>query len=74
MYLIPPDPDFTDGQSAEKAVWEILTAALPEDCVLAHSVQVKHGSAEHEIDILVLWPMVGMAAMQSKLRAGQHSH
>lgn len=66
MRCIPPDPDFKDGQLAEKAVWENLKATLPDDVVLAHSVQVRHGRAEHEIDILVLWPGVGLAAIEVK--------
>jgi hypothetical protein len=44
----------------------MLKAGLPEDVVLAHSVQVRHGRAEHEIDILVLWPGVGLAAIEVK--------
>nr|WP_218063000.1 NERD domain-containing protein [Arthrobacter sp. SDTb3-6] len=51
---------------AEKSVWDSLKADLPEDVVLAHSVQVRHGRAEHEIDILVLWPGVGLAAIEVK--------
>lgn len=66
MRLIPPDPDFADGQLAEKAVWDVLKSELPDDVVLAHSVQVRHGRAEHEIDILVLWPGVGIAAIEVK--------
>lgn len=66
MRLIPPNPDFSDGQTAEKAVWDVLEAVLPDDVVLAHSVQVRHGRAEHEIDILVLWPGVGIAAIEVK--------
>lgn len=31
---------------------------------MAHSVQVRHGRTEHEIDILALWPGVGMAAIE----------
>ena len=59
---IPEQPEFGEGQSAERAVWEALRNSLPDDCVLAHSVQVRDGRAEHEIDLLVLWPGVGMAA------------
>ena len=66
LRLIPPAPDFGDGQLAEKAVWDILKATMPDDVVLAHSVQVRHGRAEHEIDILVLWPGVGLAAIEVK--------
>lgn len=66
MRLIPPDPDFAPRQSAEKAVWDLLKAELPDEVVLAHSVQVRHGRAEHEIDIAVLWPGVGMAVIEVK--------
>ncbi|WP_035750294.1 nuclease-related domain-containing DEAD/DEAH box helicase [Arthrobacter sp. 35W] len=63
---IPAEPEFGEGQLAEKAVWESLRNSLPEDAVVAHSVLVRHGRAEHEIDLLVLWPGVGMAAIEVK--------
>ncbi|MGP0223591.1 NERD domain-containing protein [Paenarthrobacter sp. NCHU4564] len=66
MRCIPEEPLFNDGQSAERSVWEALKRSLPDDVVLAHSVQVRDGRAEHEIDILVLWPGVGMAAIEVK--------
>ncbi|KAD3515004.1 hypothetical protein GD627_11885 [Arthrobacter yangruifuii] len=66
MECIPDEPMFDDGHLAEKAVWDALRAQLPDDVVLAHSVQVRHGRAEHEIDILVLWPGVGLAAIEVK--------
>ena len=66
MRCIPEEPEFGEGQLAEKAVWEALKRTLPDDAVLAHSVQVRDGSAEHEIDLLVLWPGVGMAAIEVK--------
>ncbi|MBG6183031.1 hypothetical protein IWX65_000978 [Arthrobacter sp. CAN_A214] len=66
MYCIPEEPDFGDGHAAERAVWEKLRACLPDDVILAHSVQVRNGSAEHEIDLLVLWPGVGLAAIEVK--------
>ncbi len=66
MKCIPAEPEFGDGQLAEKAVWEALKATLPDDAVLAHSVQVRDGRAEHEIDLLVLWPGVGIAAIEVK--------
>ncbi|WP_262103925.1 NERD domain-containing protein [Arthrobacter sp. Marseille-P9274] len=66
MRCIPEEPEFSEGQSAEKAVWEKLRSCLPDDVVLAHSVQVRHGRAEHEIDLLVLWPGIGLAAIEVK--------
>jgi hypothetical protein len=53
---IPEEPDFGHGQIAEKVVWEALKNSLPDDAVLAHSVQVRDGVREFEIDLLVLWP------------------
>jgi hypothetical protein len=66
MRCIPDDPEFGEGFHAEKAVWEALKSSLPDDCVLAHSVQIREGRSEHEIDLLVLWPNVGMAAIEVK--------
>lgn len=66
MRCIPEEPEFNDRQLAEKAVWTALKNSLPDDVVLAHSVQVRDGRSEHEIDILVLWPNVGMAAIEVK--------
>ncbi|MHC6219808.1 NERD domain-containing protein [Arthrobacter sp. MMS24-S77] len=66
MRCLPEEPEFGDGQLAEKAVWDALRKSLPDDVVLAHSVQVRDGRAEHEIDLLVLWPGVGIAAIEVK--------
>ncbi|QDY89061.1 hypothetical protein E7Y32_01615 [Arthrobacter sp. UKPF54-2] len=66
MKCIPEKPEFGDGQLAEKVVWDALKSSLPDEVVLAHSVQLRDGRAEHEIDILVLWPGVGMAAIEVK--------
>lgn len=66
MRCIPEQPEFGEGQLAEKAVWSALKNSLPDECVLAHSVQVRDGRSEHEIDLLVLWPGVGMAAIEVK--------
>ncbi|MGY2743439.1 nuclease-related domain-containing DEAD/DEAH box helicase [Pseudarthrobacter sp. S3] len=66
MKCIPEEPVFGDGMVAEKAVWDALKSSLPDDVVLAYSVQLRDGRAEHEIDILVLWPGVGMAAIEVK--------
>lgn len=66
MRCIPEDPEFGEGQLAEKAVWTALKNSLPDECVLAHSVHVRDGRNEYEIDLLVLWPGVGMAAIEVK--------
>jgi ATP:corrinoid adenosyltransferase len=66
MRSIPAEPDFTEAQSAEKIVWEKLRQDLPDDVVVAHSVQVRDGRAECEIDLLVFWPSIGLAAIEVK--------
>lgn len=66
MRCIPEEPEFGEGHHAEKAVWTALRNSLPDDCVLAHSVHVRDGRNEYEIDLLVLWPNVGMAAIEVK--------
>jgi DNA polymerase III delta prime subunit len=66
MRCIPEEPEFGEGQLAEKAVWTALKNSLPDDCVLAHSVHVRDGRNEYEIDLLVLWPGVGMASIEVK--------
>ncbi|BBE21869.1 hypothetical protein MN0502_07520 [Arthrobacter sp. MN05-02] len=66
MRSIPAEPDFTEAQSAEKVVWGQLRRDLPDDAVVAHSVQVRDGRAECEIDLLVFWPGVGLAAIEVK--------
>jgi hypothetical protein len=66
MRCIPDEPEFGDGQLAEKAVWTALKNSLPDDVVLAHSVQLRDGRNEYEIDLLVLWPAVGIAAIEVK--------
>ncbi|MDV2977998.1 UNVERIFIED_CONTAM: NERD domain-containing protein [Actinomycetes bacterium ARC8] len=62
----PQEPEFTDKTAAEKKVWEILRRDLPDDALLFHSVQLRHQRAEHEIDLLVLLPGVGVAVIEVK--------
>ena len=66
MRCVPEEPEFGEGHLAEKAVWSALRDSLPDDCVLAHSVNLRDGRSEYEIDLLVLWPNVGMAAIEVK--------
>ena len=62
----PQEPEFTDKTAAEKKVWEVLRRDLPDDALLFHSVQLRHQRAEHEIDLLVLLPGVGVAVIEVK--------
>lgn len=66
VHCIPEEPDFPEKLTAERVVWEKLRESLPDDVVLLHSVSVRHGKSEHEIDLLVLWPNVGLAAIEVK--------
>lgn len=47
-------------------MWEVLRRDLPDDALLFHSVQLRHQRAEHEIDLLVLLPGVGVAVIEVK--------
>ena len=70
MRCIPEEPEFGEGQLAEKAVWEALRNSLPDDFVLAHSVQVRDGP-EHEIDCWSSGPALAWPPSRSRA-AGQH--
>ncbi len=64
--LIPPEPYFPDDGGAERALWEALRDGLPDGAILATDVRLLDGAAEHEIDALVAWPEVGLAAIECK--------
>lgn len=60
----PPHPDFGDGRQAERAVWEALREQLPDDAALFYAVRLTEGDRHQEIDLLVAWPGVGIAAIE----------
>ncbi|MDO8150177.1 nuclease-related domain-containing DEAD/DEAH box helicase [Isoptericola sp. b408] len=62
----PPTPDFPDDGGAERAVWEALREQLPDEAVVCHGVHLQEGDQEYEIDLLVAWPGVGVAAIEVK--------
>ena len=62
----PPDPEFPEERRAERVVWEALFEQLPDDAALFHSVNLLEHDREHEIDLLVAWPGVGLAAIEVK--------
>lgn len=64
--LFPPEPVFPDDGGAERAVWETLRDQLPDDAVLFHGVNLQHDDRESEIDVVVAWPGVGIAAIEVK--------
>lgn len=55
-----------DGRIGEVHVWRLLRDALPDDAVLMYSVHVPVGKNGREIDLLVLWPGVGIAVVEVK--------
>lgn len=62
----PSEPDFPEDRAAERRLWEALRDQLPDDAALFHSVNLLEGGREHEIDLLVAWPGVGLAAIEVK--------
>lgn len=71
--LCPPDPTFPGtgpashaGAAAERAVWQTLADSLPDDAILFADLAVLHNGTEHELDLLVAWPGVGLAVIEVK--------
>ncbi len=62
----PPDPEFGEGRHGERTVWEALRRSLPDDAALLYSVWLVEEGREHEIDLLVAWPGVGIGAVEVK--------
>lgn len=62
----PADAEWLDGRHAERAVWETLREQLPDEAMLFHSVNLIENAHEQEIDLLVLWPDHGVAAIEVK--------
>ena len=62
----PEEPEFADDRTAERVVWQALRDQLPDDAALFHSVNLLERDREHEIDLLVAWPGVGLAAVEVK--------
>ncbi len=65
-HLYPPDPSFPQDRGAERAVWEALRDQLPDDAALFSGVRLLDGAQEYEIDLVVAWPGVGLAAIETK--------
>ncbi len=63
---LPAEPDFAEERRAERVVWEALRDSLPDDAVLFHSLALLEEDREHEVDLLVAWPGVGLAAVEVK--------
>ena len=62
----PPEPEFGPDRTAERWVWEVLRDQLPANTALLHSVAMIERAAEHEADLVVGWPGVGVAVIEVK--------
>ena len=62
----PSAPDFAEERRAERVVWEALRDQLPAEAALFHSVPLIEGGREQELDLLVVWPGVGIAVLEVK--------
>lgn len=62
----PPEPVFSPGRTAERRVWEAFRGQLPEHAALLHSVAMIERTTEHEADLVVAWPGVGVAVVEVK--------
>lgn len=62
--LIPEKPTFTT--ESEQAVWERLRDGLGDDDVLIANLRLTDELKDHEIDIVVLMPDIGVVALEVK--------
>ena len=62
--LIPESPTFTTG--SEKEVWERLRDTLADDDVLLANLRLTDGDKDHEADLVVLMPDVGVLVLEVK--------
>ena len=62
--LIPESPTFTT--TSERAVWERLRDTLGEDDVLIANLRLTDERKDHEVDLVVLMPDVGIVALEVK--------
>lgn len=65
-HLLPEEPDFAPDNGAERRVWDALREQLPDEALLFSGVGIQDGRGEHEIDRLVAWPGIGLAAIEVK--------
>ncbi len=63
----PPNPEFGRGRHGERAVWEALSAHLPDEAAILYSRWIVEEAREHEIDVLVAW--LGIGSRRSRSRA-----
>ncbi len=71
MRCIPDEPEFGDGQVAEKAVWKALRRASLTTSSSLTPFRSGTAGQEHEIDILVSGPASGWPPSRSKAAASR---
>lgn len=64
VVLVPEHPDLVNG--AEKEVWERLRDGLGEHDVLMASFRVTDEAKDHEADLVVLMPGIGIVVVEVK--------
>ena len=62
--LIPEQPTFTT--TSEQAVWERLRDSLGTDDVLIANLRLTDEHKDHEVDLVVLMPDIGIVAVEVK--------
>jgi hypothetical protein len=62
--LIPEEPTFTT--TSERAVWERLRSSLGDDDVLIANLRLTDERKDHEVDLVVLMPDIGIVALEVK--------
>ena len=60
----PADPIFADP--SERVVWEALMRQLPVDAAVVCNFKILEANLEFEMDLIVLWPEVGVAVIEVK--------
>ncbi len=60
----PADPIFADP--SERVVWEALMKQLPVDAAVVCNFKILEANLEYEMDLIVLWPEVGVAVIEVK--------
>ncbi|HYO33348.1 MAG TPA: NERD domain-containing protein [Nocardioidaceae bacterium] len=61
---MPSEPAFTTG--TEKLVWERLRDTLPPEAVLMANFRITDETKDHEADLIVLMPAVGVVVVEVK--------
>ncbi|QNN52333.1 nuclease-related domain-containing DEAD/DEAH box helicase [Nocardioides mesophilus] len=64
LRLVPEDPRFTTG--SERQVWTRLRNSLPSGAVLLANFRITDEAKDHECDLVVLMPEVGVVVIEVK--------